>query len=301
MSHRTRTQLVAIACVISTPALPGVSHGNALGVDCLIAFGTTSPTDWCAEPHTGELTAVSRPFASSWSKGTLFVRGIASPGMYVEIIASDGVGQISVTVTSLPKADPSQHKPAGAFNAELQIAQLGTHAAESGADPTSFAGVSAIEVLALPTAADGARGRERRTVVTKYAATPRDVHDPVISIVRWPPSSWHPKSALLGQGASDGIVRGMAFDDPPEYHGRASEIAEITVTVKQGTRVLWRPDPSVFRSTSVRGQWNLLLKITDFQPNWTPGSERYVITVDVTDAWGNAVQISSPGITVYPV
>jgi hypothetical protein len=92
-------------------------------------------------------------------------------------------------------------------------------------------------------------------------------------------------------------LSGMANDNPPPANGVASEIGDVTVVVLQGTKVLRELHP-VLRA-GVIASWGTNIRINDFEPNY-PGGTPYVFKATVTDAWGHAITVQSPPVTVYP-
>lgn len=314
---RRRLPLLSLALVALGTAQPGTAPAAFPRVLCLVAFGSQAPAEWCDADLRDTLTPTSQPYGPAFERATLFVRGTATPGHRITVTATDGALSISTTVTALTDQAPSEGRSAGDFSAELKGYLLGVHSAPAGATPDSTDpddhGKSIITVSA--TSSDphtGAESTPVTTTITKFAATPGDVFEPTILKTVWPPAEWHGVYDLAqgcivvlnacipaaGTPTGSAYVKGDVEDRAPQ--GLSSEIAEISLTVTQGERVIRGPIDVLARTGSTKAGWRIAFRQKDFEPNNLPGQPKYRFTVTIVDAWGNRVDASSGDVTVYP-
>jgi hypothetical protein len=94
-------------------------------------------------------------------------------------------------------------------------------------------------------------------------------------------------------------LSGQVADNTTAANGIASEIASVTVVIKQGAATVRTYTDPFARITSTSGSWGWELNINDFAPTY-PNGTPYTIVVTATDAWGNSVSQTSNPINVYP-
>ncbi|MFA5891044.1 MAG: hypothetical protein WDA27_08860 [Actinomycetota bacterium] len=204
-----------LAAVIAAVVAPGAARASAPTINFAEAFGDAQPeVDADAAKR---LFATSLPYGFG-EPGLAYVRGNATPGVYVTVTVSDGVSKVSRRVTSATDDDVQAGVTRGDFNAELHVTEFGAHssAAPSCAvsprpdpcvDPATSdftrLGPTSLDFTFVATSLDGSSSEPvvLEGALTKYAARPFDKVAPKLSRMTWPPMNW---CHLSGSGVDAG-------------------------------------------------------------------------------------------------
>lgn len=198
------------------------------------------------------------------------------------------------------------------------VSDLGRHTA-SGSSPNTVdpanLGPSTLTVAATWS------GGSVSTTATKYAAATKDSFAPSIGgnchdnddasnapffSPCVPPSSWFHRDSLLGGSSQnpEAVMSGFTWDDAGGSFGHGSEIADIILTVKQGSDEIQRQSIINGRQGPV-ARWRYVANINDYEPNCVDWlgilcGDAYRFEVEVIDAWGNSTTHSSGDVYIYP-
>lgn len=303
---RCRFALLALTLVAVSQSVAHASSPSL--ITCVNGWGHDAPLGWCAEGFVGQVFPSDLPYGNQFPAGTLFLRGFTSAGERVRVLVSDGVQAVEAEGTA---------DEAGRFEIPVFVSDLGTHVVAPGADPfdpdPAVRGVTTLMLTAWPAAAPQ---DVAISTVKKYAGSFGDVYRPLLRSVVFPPREWchgslivcpvgeyKPSTCSTGLtslrcSTGEAVTQGRVFDDSYSVGGRASEIADITITVTHGKEIIETISGIAARPGGTSAIWAHTFHIDDFEPNWT--DEAYRITVRVRDAWGNTVTANSGDIFVYP-
>lgn len=351
----------ALVALLFTLA-PVAARADAPRVNTVTVWGDTRPE---VDPLRARwLFATSNPEGLG-DPGAAFFRGNATPGVTVDVTATDGEKTTTKRVISAWVADPQAGVQAGDFEGDIRaLTDMGVHRA-TGSDPHSGDpadwGPSTITFTFVAASSAGTSVGVTRTL-TKFAGSRHDARAPLIATYQFPPERWCHLSGqqhkLVGMGGSarggcsttvgdpvqppdvtwtlctnptgpagvdnptnnpnrprtqanefctyrpqesaptgEALVGGRVDDNSPGAYGVASEVADVRVLVYRGEEIV-RDQSSLVRY-GARASYGVLLRISEFEPNW-PSGEPYFVEIVASDAWGNTSRLMSKAIFVYP-